>query len=177
MKANRKAIEKATMKNAGAQAFYAVMEEMDLYLPISKFYSMVKEKTTLLLSVAGQVAYERGVGTLNDEQVKTFIKMSALEPELVSGFWASLPSVIQFQNESEEYEETGIRPEHKKLWYGETFRAFPQEKDAVTFLMSFMTDEEIDVISDAALEKNLKFQERKDKEKEQLQKISEVFKK
>lgn len=177
MKANRKAIERATLKNAGAQAFYAILEEMDLYLPISKFYEMVKAKETLLLSVAGQVAYERGSGTITDEQVKKFIKMSALEPELVSGFWSSLPSVIQFLNEQEEYEETGIRPEHKKLWYGETLRAFPQERDAITYLMSFMTDEELDVISDSALEKNLKFQERKDKEKEQLRKISEVFKK
>lgn len=176
MKTKKILIEKSLKQNATGAAFHSLKEEIDRdILPLSAMMAEVKQSDCPYLTVFGLMAEKLRLTEISEGQFKAFIKKALEFPELLSGVFASLPSVIQFINEKAEFEETGVLREHKKLWYREDNPKFYTEQKACTFLLSKLSEDEMDILSDAALEGNKAVSERFENRKARTERARALF--
>ena len=155
----RDGLKKTLEDNASKQAYFAVLDELEDILPIHKYIADIKAGTTPALTVAGQVAVEFKMGHLSEQQVNDFCRVCGLNPEQVTSLWASLPKVL--------------KPECH--WYKSNNRKFSVERDAVTFMTTFLNDEELDAIATAADNANRALTEKATKEQEEIEKAKALF--
>ena len=176
MKITLKTIENGLKKDASGAAYHATVEEIDKdILPLSALIAEAKKPDCPYLTAFGLLAEKLRLSEISEKQFKAFIRKACEAPELLSGVFASLPSVIQFLTEKAEYDETGVLPEHVKLWYKEDNGKFFTERKACTFLISKMTEEEIDIVSDAALKANKEVSDRFQTRKAKADRANALF--
>ena len=176
MKITLKQINNGLKKDATGAAYHATLEEIDKdILPLSALLAEVKKADCPYLTAFGLLAEKIRLSEVSEKQFKAFIKKACELPEVLSGVFASLPSVIQFLTERAEYDETGVMPDHTKLWYKEDNPKFYTERKACTFLLSKMSEEEIDVISEAALKANKAVSDRFEARKAKTERANALF--
>lgn len=158
-KFNRDGLKKSLEENASKQAYFAVLDEIEDILPVHKYISDVKAGTTTALTVAGHIAIEFKKGNLSERQLKDFCHVSGLNPEQTTSLWASLPKVL--------------KPECQ--WYKSNNRKFSVERDAVTFMTEFLSDEELDAIATEADKANQALTEKANAEQAEIEKAKALF--
>lgn len=176
MKITLNQINNGLKRDASGAAYHAIIEEVDKdILPLSALIAEAKKPDCPYLTAFGLLAEKLRLSEVSESQFKKFVKKACELPEVLSGVFASLPSVIQFLTEKAEYDETGTLPEHVKLWYKEDNPKFYTERKACTFLLSKMTEEEIDIVSDAALKANKEVSDRFEARKAKAERANALF--
>lgn len=87
-------IKDAEKVGAKKELFGAMMDEMTDILPqIKGLYAESRTSASRALTVAGLVALEKRLGTIDPEKVKAFVQIGIEYAEVAGGFFASLPCV------------------------------------------------------------------------------------
>ena len=157
----REELAKEMNENASKQAYFAFINEAKEIFPSFETWKYEVKKGGIypVLTVAGLIGFKLGKHELTEAKVRDFIKLSAENPEQATSFWASLPKVLK-----------------KSLkWYKSDNKFYSVERDAIAFLSSFMTDEQLDVIASAAHRKNEELREKSEAEDKMIEEAKKVF--
>lgn len=157
---NFKNIAKTAKENASARAYYALLEELEEFIPAKKMIGDIKAQEVPVLTLAGAVALGLAKGELNEEQAKGFVSVCVENADEAASFFASLPTVL----------------EPSCQWYKRNNKFFSVERDAIISLCGVVMDEkQADALATAADKANQELAEKAEKTQERINKAKALF--